>query len=107
MRELPIKRGDQVVVLAGKDKGSRGKVLRVDRKKGAVVVEKLNFVKRHQRQSQSYPQGGIIEKEAPLNVSNVRLVCPKCNAVSRAVWNQASAEEKRLRVCKACGEELG
>jgi len=106
MRELSIKRGDQVVVLAGKDKGARGKVLRVDRKKNAVVVEKLNFVKRHQRQSQKYPQGGIIEVEAPLNVSNVRLICPKCNAVSRAVWKKG-ADDKRQRVCKACGDELG
>jgi len=105
MRELPIKRGDQVVLLAGKDKGARGKVLRVDRKKRSVVVEKLNFVKRHQRQSQKYPQGGIVEKEAPLHVSNVRLVCPKCSAVSRAVWKNAD-DDRRLRVCKACGEEL-
>ena len=106
MPGLRIKRGDQVVVIAGKEKGGRGKVLRVDLKDRRVVVEKLNFVKRHQRQSQQNPHGGILEREAPLNISNVRLICPKCGEVSRAVWARGG-EEQRVRVCAKCREDLG
>jgi large subunit ribosomal protein L24 len=78
-----IRKNDLVEVLSGKEKGKTGKVLRVDPKKDRVLVEKVNFVKRHTKPTGRTRQGGIIQKEAPLHVSNVLLVCPKCNQGKR------------------------
>jgi large subunit ribosomal protein L24 len=97
---LAIKKGDMVQIIAGREKGKTGKVLRVIRDSGRVVVEKLNLLKRHTKPTQKNPQGGILEKEGTLSYSNVLLLCPKCNKgvrVSRKVEG-----EKKLRVCKKC-----
>src|SRR4051812_47298255 len=102
MRTNPsIRKGDMVQIIAGREKGKTGKVLRVVRDSNRIVVEKLNLVKRHSRPTQGAPQGGIFEKEAPLSFSNVLLLCPKCNRgvrVSRKVEGN-----KKVRVCKKCG----
>ncbi len=81
--KLHVKKGDTVVVLSGKEKGRSGKVLSVNTKKEKVFVEKINMIKRHSRPSKNAPQGGIIEKEASLHVSNVNILCPKCNKAVR------------------------
>ncbi|MCX8012040.1 MAG: 50S ribosomal protein L24, partial [Desulfobacterota bacterium] len=78
-KKFHVKKDDLVKVIAGKDKGKIGKVLRVIPKKSRVIVEKVNFIKRHVRPSAQHRQGGIIEREGSLHVSNVMLVCPKCN----------------------------
>ena len=77
--KFSIRKGDQVQVIAGRDKGKVGKVLDVNRNSGRVTVEKTNLVKRHTRPSQKTPGGGIVEKELPLDYSNVQLFCAKCN----------------------------
>ena len=115
-----VRKDDQVQVITGKEKGKTAKVLRVYAKTGRVVLEKLNMVKRHVKPSQQNPQGGIVEKELPIHVSNVLLVCSKCGKGTRhGVAVKAAAEkakkaaagktatkkttEGKVRVCKRCG----
>jgi large subunit ribosomal protein L24 len=100
-----IRKNDLVEVLSGKEKGKTGKVLRVYPKKDRVLVEKVNFVKRHSRPSGRTRQGGIIQKEAPLHVSNVLLVCPKCNQGKR-MGTKTLEDGKKALVCRACGEQM-
>ena len=103
-----IKKGDTVEVIAGKDKGTRGEVLRVIPKKDRVVVERVNIVKKHQRPVQAgrqQVQPGIIEFEAPINLSNVMLVCPKCEARTR-VGYRINENNRKVRVCRKCGQDI-
>jgi large subunit ribosomal protein L24 len=100
-----IRKNDLVEVLSGKEKGKTGKVLRVDPKKDRVLVEKVNFVKRHTKPTGRTRQGGIIQKEAPLHVSNVLLVCPKCNQGKR-MGTKTLEDGKKALVCRACGEQM-
>ncbi|RKY00106.1 MAG: 50S ribosomal protein L24 [Spirochaetes bacterium] len=100
-----VKKNDRVVLIAGKDKGKTGKVLFVDRKKGRVIVEGLNMVKKTLRPSQQNPKGGIIDIEAPVHISNVMVVCPKCDRGVR-VKKKMLEDGKRVRVCGKCGEIL-
>ncbi|MGM0414081.1 MAG: 50S ribosomal protein L24 [Bacillota bacterium] len=102
---MKIKKGDQVEVIAGKDKGKRGEVLNVDRKKNRVVVEGVNIVHRHMRPSQDNPQGGIIENEAPIHASNVMVVCVACDEKSRLGYKTIDSGEK-VRYCKKCDETI-
>jgi large subunit ribosomal protein L24 len=101
--KFKVRKGDMVMITAGKDKGKTGKVLEVDRSKRRVFVEKLNIIKRHMKPSQQHRQGGIIEKEASLHLSNVRVVCKSCGKSSRVGIRRMEDGEK-LRYCKKCGE---
>ncbi|KYH33681.1 50S ribosomal protein L24 [Neomoorella mulderi] len=103
--KVHVKKGDLVMVITGKDAGKKGKVLSVDRAKGRVVVEGVNIVKRHTRPTPKMPQGGIIEKEAPVASSNVMLFCSKCNRPTR-IGKQFLADGTKTRVCKKCGEVI-
>lgn len=103
-QKIHVKKGDLVMVITGKDAGKKGKVLEVLPKKGRVVVEKVNIVKRHTKPSQSMPQGGIVEKEAPIASSNVMLFCSECNSVTRV--SAKFTETGKVRVCKKCGVNL-
>ena len=105
MAGLSIKRGDTVAVIAGRERGKRGKVLRLVPARQRVVVEKINMIKRHQRPTQKLRQGGIIEREGPLHVSNVMVVCPKCDRPTRTGVQQL-ADGKKVRVCKRCQETI-
>jgi len=100
-----IKKDDKVKVVAGKEKGKIGKVLRVLRKRERVVVENVNFVKRHTRPSASTPRGGIVEKEAALHWSNLMVMCDKCIHPVR-VKIQRLEDGKQVRVCRKCGEVM-
>ena len=102
---LAVRKNDLVQVLAGKDRGKRGKVLRVIPKLERVLVERINMVKRHQKagRSRGTQQGGILTKEAPLHVSNVQLVCIKCDRPVRT-GRSVLAEGKKVRICRRCGE---
>jgi large subunit ribosomal protein L24 len=102
---LSVRKNDTVVVIAGREKGKRGKVLFVLPARDRVVVEHVNMVKRHQRPTQKLRQGGIIEREAPLHVSNVMVVCGKCDRPTRA-GVQVLANGRRARVCRRCREML-
>ncbi len=100
---LRIRKGDLVQVMTGKEKGRRGKVLRVDPEKNRVYVEKVNLVKKHQRPTERNPQGGILEKEAPIHISNVMVVCPKCDK-PRRFGVKFLSDGSKVRCCKKCGE---
>ena len=100
---LAIRKNDMVVVIAGKDKGKRGKVLKVIPKTHRVMIERVNLIKRHTKPGKGTQQGGIVERENPLDVSNVLLLCTKCERPVR-VGHSYLADGKKVRVCKACGE---
>lgn len=100
-----IRKDDQVMVVSGKEKGKTGKVTRVNPDKATVIVEKLNVIKRHQKPSQKYKHGGIIEKESPIAVSNVMILCEKCKGPVR-VGRKLLEGDKKVRFCKQCGEVL-
>lgn len=101
MKKMRIKKGDTVIVLSGKDKGKKGKVIEVLAREGRVIVERVNVAKKHQRPSRNF-QGGIIEKAIPLSVSKLMLVCPRCSEPSRV--NKKEMEGKMVRACARCGE---
>ncbi len=99
---MHVRKGDQVVVVAGKEKGKRGRVLRLATAKNRVLVERINMVKRHTKPTQRSPRGGIVEKEAGLPASNVALWCAKCSAPRRAK-HELDGNQKKRRVCVKCG----
>lgn len=102
--KLNIKKNDRVMVIAGREKGKIGKVLKVFPEKGRLLIEKVNMIKRHTKATK-VGQGGIMEKEAPLHVSNVMIMCDKCSAPVRA-GRKALEDGKSVRVCRKCGEQL-
>ncbi|MFN3477640.1 MAG: 50S ribosomal protein L24 [Candidatus Methylomirabilales bacterium] len=101
---LAVRKNDLVGVIAGKDRGKRGRVLKVIPKLERVVVERVNLVKRHTRPSR-LSQGGILEKEAPIHVSNVMLICSRCDRPVRT-GKAILADGRKVRVCKQCGEVI-
>jgi large subunit ribosomal protein L24 len=98
-----IKVNDTVEVIAGREKGKKGRVLKVFPRSERLVVEKVNFVKRHTRPSQKSRQGGIVEKEGPIHISNVMVFCKKCNRPVR-VRRLVGADNVKSRACARCGE---
>lgn len=115
--KLSLRKNDQVQVIAGREKGKIGKILRVHAKTSRVTIEKINIVKKHTKPSQQTPGGGIVEKELPLHYSNVLLMCAKCNRgvrhgiklVDKAAGkkgDKSSAKQVKIRVCKKCGASL-
>lgn len=101
---LHIKKKDKVMVMAGKDKGKTGEVLKIFPEKKRVLVSKINFIKRHTRPTQTDP-GGIREKEAPVHISNLMLICSKCSKPTRLKIDFLS-DGKKVRVCRKCGEMI-
>ncbi|MBR3235948.1 MAG: 50S ribosomal protein L24 [Atopobiaceae bacterium] len=105
MPKMSVKKGDQVVVLSGKDKGKEGEVLVAKPAEGKVIVEGVAIVKKATRPNAMNQQGGIIEQEAAIDVSNVMLVCPTCGKPTR-VGHAKDGEGKKVRVCKKCGAQF-
>jgi len=105
MPNFHVRRGDTVGVIAGRERGKRGKVLRVLHAEGRVLIEKINMIKKHQRPTQKLRQGGIIERENPLALSNVQLICNRCDRPVRTRV-QVLGDGRKLRVCKKCGESI-
>jgi large subunit ribosomal protein L24 len=103
---IKIRKGDNVIVVAGDDKGRTGRVLSVDAEKQRVIVEKVNFVKRHTKPRGQGQQGGILEKEAPVHISNVMLYDPKAGRGVR-VGTRQTKDGKRERISRATGEAVG
>lgn len=101
-----IKKNDKVIILSGKEQGKIGNVLKVDSEKERVIVEKINVVKRHSKPSAANAQGGIIEKEAPIHISNLMIICNKC-AEPTKVGKRILDDGSKVRVCKKCGEVIG
>ncbi len=103
LQKIRIRKGDTVMVIAGRDRGKSGKVLSVDRTAGKIVVEKLNMIKRHTKPNQKVKQGGILEKEAPLAISNVMFLCPVTQKPTR-LGVRTQADGRRVRFSKKSNE---
>ncbi len=99
-----VRKGDKVIVLAGKDKGKESRVLSADPTKQRLVVEHVNMIKKHRRPTRTQQQGGILEVEGTIHVSNVMLLCPGCSKPTRV--SRRRADGKRIRVCKKCGADI-
>ena len=105
MGKLHIKKNDTVVVLAGEDKGKTGKVLKVLVEKNRALVEGVNMVSKSTKPSAKNPQGGIVKQEAPIHISNLSLVDPKCGKATR-VGIKVTEDGKKVRIAKKSGEEI-
>ncbi|MDR0708376.1 MAG: 50S ribosomal protein L24 [Treponema sp.] len=101
--KFKLKKEDTVEIMTGKDKGKRGRILKIVRDKDRVVVEGLNIVKKARKRRNQQDRGGIIELEAPLHISNVQIICKKCGPTRIGIKIE---EDKKIRVCKKCGEAL-
>lgn len=100
-----LKKDDQVEVIAGKDKSRVGKVLKVLVDKNKVIVERVNMIKRHTKPTEMNQQGQIVEKEAPIHVSNLQLICPECTKTGR-IGKKVLEDGTKVRYCKSCGESI-
>ncbi len=100
-----IRKNDYVQIISGKDKGRRGKVLDVFSKTSRVLVEHINLVKKHTRPKGQEIKGGIVKQESPLHISNVMLICNKCDK-PRRIGYKMLADNKKVRICRKCGEML-
>lgn len=103
-KSLTIRKGDRVHVIAGKDKGKEGKVLRAMPETQRVVVENVHMIKKHTRPTQKNQQGGIVEMEGTIHVSNVMVVCPNCGQPTRV--GRRRDDGVRIRICKKCGKDI-
>jgi large subunit ribosomal protein L24 len=102
---MKIRKGDNVLITTGKDNGKKGKVRKALPSKKAIIIEGLNLIKRHSRTGGQAKQGGIIEMEAPVDISNVMLICNKCSKPAR-VGFKLLPDGKKVRICKACKEAI-
>ncbi len=102
---MQIRKNDSVMVIGGKERGKTGKVLRVLPDKDAVIIERLNIVKRHSKPRGPQQAGGIVEKEAPIHASNVMFMCDKCNAPAR-IGHKRLADGSKIRICRRCSEAV-
>ncbi|MEA2659868.1 MAG: large subunit ribosomal protein [Candidatus Binatota bacterium] len=102
---MQIRRNDSVIVISGKERGKTGKVLRVHREENSVIIERVNLVKRHTKPRGPQQPGGIVEKEAAIDASNVMILCDKCNAPVR-VGRKVLSDGKKIRICRRCKEAL-
>jgi large subunit ribosomal protein L24 len=102
---VQIRRNDSVIVISGKERGKTGKVLRVHREENSVIIERVNLVKRHTKPRGPQQPGGIVEKEAAIDASNVMILCDKCNAPVR-VGRKVLSDGKKIRICRRCKEAL-
>ena len=105
--KVNVKKNDQVLVTTGKDRGARGRVLRVLATEGKAIVERVNMIKRHTRPNPNKGiQGGILEREAPIQISNLKVICPECGKPSR-MGRRRLEDGRGVRVCKNCGATFG
>jgi len=102
---LGIKKNDTVQVIAGDERGKTGRVIAVHKGRNRLLVERLNMIKKHMKPNKNQTQGGIIEKEGPIHMSNIMLVCSKCNKATRINHNVLE-NGKKIRACKKCGEVI-
>ena len=102
---MQIRKNDSVIVIGGRERGKTGKVLRVVPDKDAVIIERLNIVKRHTKPRGPQQPGGIVEKEAAIHASNIMILCDKCNAPVR-VGHKILADGQKIRICRRCNEAL-
>lgn len=110
MKKTRLKKNDNVKVISGNSRGMTGKILFIDYDKGRVIVEGVNVISKHQKANQKNPQGGIVKREAPINITNVMLICPKTSKPTRigsqVITDEKTGKSKRMRFSKAAGEIL-
>ena len=104
-RTSRIRKNDTVMVITGRERGKTGKVLRVLRDRNQVIIERLHMVKRHQKPRGQQSPGGVVEKEASINLSNVMIMCDRCNAPAR-IGGRRLEDGSAVRVCRRCGEAI-
>ena len=102
---MQIRKNDNVLVVSGKEKGKKGRVIAVYPSTNRILIEKLNMIKRHTRPNQQLRQGGIVEKESPIAASNVRLICAKCDKPT-TISRKEQGDGARVRVCRECSEVI-
>ena len=102
---MKIKKDDTVLIISGKDRGRKGKVLEVLPKEGKISVEGVNLLKKHQKPKKSGEKGQIIQLPKPISISNVKLICPKCGKATRTGY-KFSEDKKKYRICKKCEQEV-
>ncbi len=105
MNTLNVKKGDNVLVLTGKDKGKKSTILACDPKSNKIIVKDVNMQKKSVKARNAQEQGGIVDKEGVIDASNVMVICPKCSKATRVAYGVNKAG-KKIRVCKKCGAEL-
>ncbi len=101
---MKIKKGDQVLIISGKDKGKKGNVLKVIPEEEKIVVENVNLLKRHTKPKKAGEKGQIVQKSSPINFSKVKLICPKCGQATRVGYK--ILDNKKYRICKKCDQEI-
>jgi len=101
---MKIKKGDTVLIISGKDRGKKGKVLKTFPKGGRLIIEGINLRKKHVRPRRTGEKGQIIEMPAPLDISNIKLICPKCGKATKVGYK--IGEGKKFRICKKCDQEI-
>lgn len=101
---MKIHKNDQVLIISGKDKGRKGKVIRALPEEGKVIVEGMNLRKKHMRPKKSGEKGQIVEMPGPISASDLKIICPKCGKAVRVGYKKE--EERKYRVCKKCGREI-
>lgn len=101
---MRIKKGDNILIISGKDRGRKGKVLKVLPKREKIMVEGINLKKKHIKPRKSGEKGQIVEIVAPMNVSNVKLICPKCGKATKIGYKLG--EKEKYRICKKCGQRI-
>lgn len=102
---MKIKKNDNIIVIKGKDRNKKGKVVKIFPDAGKIIVEGANMAKAHSRPKKAGQKGQIISREAPINIANVSLICPKCSKVARIGYKKIESGEK-VRICKKCGQEI-
>ena len=102
---LKLRKNDNVMIIAGKERGNTGKILKVLSEKDRAIIERLNLVKRHTKPRGPQQPGGILEKEASIHVSNLMLMCDRCNAPIR-YGHKVLGDGKKVRICRRCGETI-
>lgn len=105
IKKVHVKTGDTVVVLSGKERGKKGKVVAVSPKEGKVIVEGINMVSRHVKPRKMGQEGGIVKAEGAMYACKVQIICPHCDKPSR-ILHKVNAEGKKERICKKCGKAL-
>jgi large subunit ribosomal protein L24 len=101
---MKLRKGDQVIVNTGKDRSKTGKIISISKKSGKVIVEGINIYKKHVKPSNKYPQGGIVDKNMPLDESNVSVICPGCKKVTRV--KVTGTGKDKSRICTKCKESI-
>ncbi len=102
---MKIKKSDTVIIIKGKDRNKKGKVVKIFPVAGKIIVEKVNMVTSHSRPKKAGQKGQTISREAPINIANVSLICPKCSKITRVGYKKLESGEK-VRICKKCKQEI-